>query len=39
MNIKEYIKNKRSTLSKSSVDTYNSKLVNLYKSVFDKDEI
>ena len=39
MNIKEYIKNKRSTLSKSSIDTYNSILVNLYKSVFDKDEI
>lgn len=38
MSLKEYIKNKRPTLSASSITTYNSILTNLYKNVFgDKD--
>jgi len=38
MNLKEYIKEKRNTLSASSLTTYNSILSNLYKKVFGNNE-
>lgn len=37
--LKEYIKEKRSTLSDSSIITYNSILKNLYKKVFETKDI
>ena len=39
VNLKEYIKEKRPTLSDSSITTYTSILKNLYKKVFNSDEI
>ena len=39
MSLKEYIKNKRPSLSASSLTTYNSILSNLYKKVFGEGEI
>jgi len=38
-NLKEYIKDKRPTLSDSSLTTYTSILKNLYKKVFNSDDI
>ena len=38
MNLKEYIKHKRESLSASSVNTYYSILFNLYKKVFGKED-
>jgi len=38
-NLKEYIKEKRPTLSDSSLTTYTSILKNLYKKVFNSDDI
>jgi hypothetical protein len=37
-NLKEFIKDKRPSLSASSITTYNSILTNLYKKVFGKDD-
>lgn len=39
MDIEEYIKKQRPNISKSSVKTYSSILRNLYKKVFEKDDI
>jgi hypothetical protein len=39
MSLKDYIKDKRPSLSASSITTYNSILTSLYKKVFDKKEI
>lgn len=39
MSLKEYIKEKRQTLSASSLTTYNSILSNLYKKVFGNEEV
>jgi integrase len=39
MSLKEIIKEKRPSLSTSSITTYNSILTNLYKKVFGKEEI
>lgn len=39
MSLKEYIKDKRPSLSTSSITTYNSILTNLYKNVFGDKEI
>lgn len=39
MNLKDYIKEQRPSLSSSSIETYNSILKNLYKKVFGDEEI
>jgi hypothetical protein len=38
-NIKEYIKDKRPSLSDSSITTYSSVLKSLYKKVYNSEEI